>query len=218
MLVRPGYGETLPALLRRRHGIPERTTLLTAGALALVLVVGFLLLRDPLDGRTKRVHRPAPVFNTLYLKGVVRPVGPRGRELQRYEARHGAVRVALSARPLRLPAYSGDVAGLLPVSMDRHVAALAAALPGFQVTGEGKARVHGAPGYQVAFRFGTEDRPSTGRDVIVVPPDEPGVRDAIVLAFRQARGRQRPGAAGLKVIAAMRSTFRSFMYGADRDD
>jgi hypothetical protein len=218
MLVRPGFGETLPALLRRRHGIPERTTLLAAGALALLLVVAFLLLRDPLQGRTQRVHRPAPVFNTLYKPGLVRPVAPRGDELQRYEAGRNRLQVRFTVRPLRLPAYRGDVAGLLPVYIDRHVRELAAALPGFEVTFEGKARVHGAPGYQVAFRYGTADRPTTGRDVIVVPPEEPGARDGALLAFRQTRGRARPGARGLELVAAMRSTFRSFMYGADRDD
>jgi hypothetical protein len=218
MRVRPGFGETLPALLRRTRGIPERRTLIGAGVVAVALVIAFLVLYDPLDGRTQRVHDTRPVFNTLYLKGVVEPVAPKGDELQRYEAHHGRLDLSVTVRPLRLPAYQGDVAGLLPVFMERHMRGLAARLPGFQVTEEGKARLNKAPGYQVAFTYGTARRPSQGRDTIVVPDQQPGVRDGVVVSLRQARGPHPPDAAGKEVAAAMRSAFRSFKYGADRDD
>ena len=42
-----------------------------------------------------------------------------------------------------------------------------------------RARVNKAPGYQVGFSYGTVRRPSTGRDVLVVPEERPGVRDGL---------------------------------------
>lgn len=218
MRVQPGYGETLPALLRRTRGIPEQRTLAAAAALAVLLVVAYLLVHDPLDGKTQRVHDRPPVFNTLYAKGLVHPVAPKGDEYQRYEAHRGPLRLEVTIRPLILPAYKGDVSGLLPVFMERHMAGLKRALPGFTVTDEGKARVNTAPGYQVGFTYGGADRPSTGRDVLVVPPEEPGVRKGVIITLRQTRGRNRPGAKGQALVKAMRSAFRSFKFGSDRDD
>ncbi|MEA2295364.1 MAG: hypothetical protein QOE86_3003 [Solirubrobacteraceae bacterium] len=216
MRVQPGYGETLPALLRRTRGIPERRTVAAAAALAALLVLAYLLLRDPLQGKTELVHTAKPVFNTLYRKGLVHPVRPLGDEYQRYEVQRGKLRITVTVRPLELPPYKGDAAGLLPVYMEQHMTGLAHQLPGFAVLDEGKARVNKAPGYQVGFKYGTRAHPSTGRDVVVVPPAMPGVRQGVLITLRQTRGRHRLGAAGQALIGAMKSTFRSFKFGADR--
>jgi hypothetical protein len=120
----------------------------------------------------------------------------------------------IAVRPLRLPAYTGDVAGLLAVYAERHLAQLKRGLPGLHLTGQGKARVQRAPGYELDFNYG---HGSTGRDVLVVPPDEPGVRDGLVISLRQtgsAKGRP----AVKQVVAATRGAFRSLKFGSDRSD
>src|SRR4051794_20015288 len=77
MQTKPAYGETLPALLQRRFGVPERRTLIGFGVLVVLLVVAVLVLRDPLGGRKQVVHEAKPVFNTLYREGLVTPAKPR---------------------------------------------------------------------------------------------------------------------------------------------
>lgn len=217
MRVRPGFGETLPALLRRSRGVPERVTVGAAVAVV-VLAVAFLALRDPLDGKAQRIHRGTPVFNTLYREELVRPALPRGDELQRYEARRGGVALRVTVRPVRLPAYRGDVAGVLPVLLERHADLLEAELPRFRILSEGRARINTAPGYEIAYRYGTGERRSSGQDVVVVAPDEPGSRDGVLISLRQeATGPYRRRAAR-PAIRAMKSVFRSFKYGDDRDD
>jgi hypothetical protein len=218
VLLQPEFGETLPALLRRRRGIPERRTWLAAAAVVVALLVAYGLLHDPLDGKTQVVHRGKPEFNVLYTPGAIRPVAPRRGELQRYVGRRGPLRVEVAVRPLRLPAYRGDIAGMLPVYSTTYAASLAARLPRFEVTGEGRARVQGAPGYEVAFRFGPPDDRTTGQDVLVVPPDEPGARDGAIISYRERRGGVQPGARTKAVLKAARSAFRSFKFGTDRDD
>jgi hypothetical protein len=42
------------------------------------------------------------------------------------------------------------------------------------------------------------------------------VRQGVLITLRQTRGRHRLGAAGQALIGAMKSTFRSFKFGADR--
>jgi hypothetical protein len=215
---RGGRAETLPAILERRRGIPQRHTLTAAAIVVALGVAAFLLLRDPLQGKAQRVHASAPVFNTLYNADLVHPVKPQGDEYQRYEAHHGKLDIAVTVRPLLLPPYKGDVAGLLPVFTERRIVDLARRYPGFKVLDEGKARVNKAPGYQVGFSYGSRARPGTGRDVFVIPFEKPGVRRGVIISLRQERGPHRPGAAGKALVTAMKSTFRSFKFGSDRND
>ena len=91
--------------------------------------------------------------------------------------------MTVTVRRLTLPPYSGSVSGFLPVYADRHMQALAAELPGFGPRSDGKARVNDAPGYQIKYRAGTQQRRLTGIDILVVPED--GRRDGVLLRYRQ---------------------------------
>ncbi len=215
--LRPGAGETLPELLERTRGVPPRRTWLAALAVAALAVVAFLLLRDPLHGKRQLVHRGPPVFNVLYGPDI-RVASPQAGELVRLQAARGRVRVAVSVRRLRLPAYRGEVSGVLPIVATRHARELARTTPGFHQVAEGKARFNLAPGYQVAFTYGDRTRRGYGVDALVVPPEEPGVRDGLVISLRQLRGPTRPPEAGRRLTLAMRSVYRSVKFGADRDD
>jgi len=217
MLVRPGFGETLPAMLRRRYGVRERTTLAVAAGLVVLAVLAVVLLHDPFDGKVQRVHRGSPVFNVLYTPGLVEGADPRDGELDRYQARRGPLRLALTIRPLRLPPYRGDASGVLPIVVERHARTLARALPGFRVTGEGRARVGAAPGYEISYSYGPPGSPSTGRDVLLVPPEEPGVRDGVVMSLRENRAGVRRGEAARDTVRAIRAVVRSFRFGTGRD-
>ncbi len=206
--------ETLPALLERRRGIRQRTTRLAVAAILVVAgLVYLLVIYDPLDGNTQVVHRSAPVFNVLYAPGIIRPVAPGPGELLRLRAHRRDLDLAVTVRPLRLPAYRGDVAGVLPVFTDGRARQLARSLPNFEVLTDGRTRVHTAPGYQVGFRYGSARRPGVGVDILAVPPETPGARDGVLLSFRKVGGRGRPGD---RVAAkAMRSAFASFEFGPD---
>jgi hypothetical protein len=122
--------------------------------------------------------------------------------------------MAVTVRPLALPAYEGSVSGFLPVYADRHVRALAAELPGFRARTDGEARVNDAPGYQIRYRAGTADRRTTGIDILVVPED--GDRDGVVLRYRQTSPPRVLDAADLDLVKATRKAFRSFRFGLDR--
>lgn len=217
MKPRSELGESLPALLERRWGIPRRTTLLATGALVVATVLVYLLfIRDPFYGRDQYVHRKPPVFNVLLTPGVVERVAPRPGEFVRLHARQGPVRASATVRPLRLPAYRGDVSGLLPVYTDGRTRRLARSVPNFEVTLDGKARVHAAPGYQVGFSYGSPAFPREGVDIIVIPPEMPRARDGVILSYRAVRPAGRLPPRQRRVIRAMRSAFRSFEFGPDR--
>jgi hypothetical protein len=212
-LVLPEYGPTGPELIRRRFSPRGRRAL----ALAVAVVVGLLAVLIATrsgDGLTTLEHRSKPVFTMLHPAGQVRRVEPAPGELVRLRAERGPLEITVTVRRLTLPAYSGSVSGFLPVYADRHAQALAAALPGFQARTDGKARVNDAPGYQVKYRAGTAQRPTTGIDILVVPND--GDRDGVILRYRQTNPPRALDAAGKDLVKAARKAFRSFRFGLDR--
>jgi hypothetical protein len=212
-LVLPEYGPTGPELLRRRFGPRARRAILVAAAVVVVLLAVLIATRSG-DGLTTLEHRSKPVFTMLHPAGQVRRVKPASGELVRLRAHRGPLEITVTARRLALPPYRGSVSGFLPVYADRHIRALAAEMPGFQALTDGKARVNDAPGYQVRYRAGTAQRPTTGIDILVVPED--GSRDGVILRSLQTNPPRSLDAAGKDLVKATRKAFRSFRFGLDR--
>ena len=149
----------------------------------IVLVVAIKLATD--DGREQVTFRGKPSFNVLYDSGQLHKAAPHPGELMRLQGRRGPVAVDLTARRANLPPYSGDViGGELPLYTAQYAARLKAALPGFVLGDEGKARFNQAPGYQLAYTSGTPASRTYSREVFVMPKaDQPG--KAVVLRLRQ---------------------------------
>ena len=212
-LVLPEYGPTGPELIRRRFGPRARRALAAAVAVVVLALAGLIATRSG-DGLTTLEHRSAPVFTMLHPAGQVRRVQAASGELVRLRSRRGPLEVTVTVRRLALPAYSGSVSGLLPIYSDRHAAELARELPGFRYQRDGKARVNDAPGYQLRYRTGPDDRPTIGIDILVVPED--GSRDGVILRYRQTSPPRPLDEPGRDLVKATRKAFRSFRFGLDR--
>jgi hypothetical protein len=214
--LRSGFGPTLPALLRRRFGVPVWVTVAAAVVLAVAAGVGVLIAlnRPPYPG-VKVVHGGKPVFNFLYPEGRLHVAKPHRGEYMRLEGRDGKMRVAVVAQPLRLPAYGGDVThGLLPVFADRYAEQLRSR--GFSLREEGRARVNNAVGYEIGVQAVSPGRREYGRDVLLTSDDDqaPGV---VLLTLRQAKaGGARFNASQKALAAASRKAYRSFRFGTER--
>jgi hypothetical protein len=214
--LRSGYGPTLPALLRRRLGVPPAVTVAVAVVVAVAAGIGvvFALNRPPYPG-VKVVHKGEPVFNFLYPEGRLHLAQPHAGEYMRLEGRRGRLRVAVVARPLRLPAYRGDVThGLLPVYADRFAEGLRSR--GFALREEGRARVNNAVGYEIGVQAVSHGRREYARDVLLTSDDDdaPGV---LLLSLRQSKaGGGRFNAAQKALAAASRKAYRSFRFGTER--
>ena len=214
--LRSGFGPTLPALLRRRLGLPPAVTIAIAVLVAAGAVVGVLiaLSRPPWPGE-KVIHDGKPVFNLLYPPDSMHVVKPHRGEYLRIEGRRGKLVVSVVARPLRLPAYRGDVThGLLPVYADRFAEGLRSR--GFSLREEGRARVNNAVGYEIGVQAVSPGRREYGRDVLLTSDDDdaPGI---LLLSLRQSKA---GGATFTKpqkaLAAASRKAYRSFRFGTER--
>ena len=124
--VREEFQPTLPVLVRKRFGLPERTTIaLLLIALAL-LAVAVVLVRPRVDTISNVVHREDPRFTMEYANTALRSAEPQGDELVRLEGRRGRQTATVTVRPLDLPPATGDVAhGRLPVYASGHIRDLA---------------------------------------------------------------------------------------------
>ena len=209
-LVLPEYGPTLPELAQRRFGWRERTTVALLVAAAALIVVGLLLVRPEVDSQTKYVHHDAPVFNLLYDNGALHEVAPEGDEIVRLEGRRGRLAAAVAVERLALPGATGDVAhGVLPAFASEHVKALRAELSGFELIQEGRARVNGAPGYEVRFRTGR----TFGNDLMILPSEEEAGDALLVKARRTTTGRRKLGKRERRFNKQLAKAYRSFKYG-----
>jgi hypothetical protein len=214
--LRPGFGPTLPALLRRRLGVPVFATVGVAVVIAAGAMVGVLiaLTRPPSPGE-KVIHHGKPVFNLLYPPEAMHVAKRHRGEYLRLEGRRGKLRVAVVARPLRLPAYRGDVThGLLPVYADRYAEELRSR--GFSLREEGRARVNNAVGYEIGVQAVSPGRRDYGRDVLLTSDDDdaPGV---LVLSLRQSKAGGAKLTKPQKALAAIsRKAYRSFRFGTER--
>jgi hypothetical protein len=214
VLVKPEFEPTLPALARRRIGLPERTTIaLLALALALVAAAA-VLVRPRVDGESVLVHRSEPVFNLAYGNDVLREAEPQAGELARLEGRRGRQAVTITVRPLSLPPYAGDAAhGLLPVYASGHIRELAAEHERFRLRDQHRARINDAPGYELRFETGPRGRVTVGTDTLLLP-DEETLEGAVVLSMRRTvDGPLRLDADETRFAHRASEAFRSFAYG-----
>jgi hypothetical protein len=213
-LLLPEYGPTLPALARRRFGWRERTTIGLLLGLALLLGLFLVVVRPQVDSATKYVHHGKPVFNLLYNNGRLHRVAPQGDELVRLQGRRGRLTSTIAVAPLTLPPAGGDIAhGLLPVFASQHIKELAAQGDQFALRAEGRARVNGAPGYEVRFRTGPPGQRVYGNDLMILPSEEDASGALLVTARRAFAGNGRFGPREQSLDDATAKAYRSFAYG-----
>jgi hypothetical protein len=215
-LVRPEFQPTLPALVRRRFGVRERTTIALLLAALAVLAAALVLVRPRVDRISELVHRDAPAFTLQYRNDELRSETPRAGELARLEGRRGRQAVTLTVRPLELPARDGDVAhGYLPVYASGHIEQLAGQLDGFELRAEHRARVNDAPGYEIRFRSGPPGRFTFGSDLMLLPSEEDEQGALLLSLRREVAGRARLSEREEEFADLAAEAMRSVRFGTD---
>jgi hypothetical protein len=212
-LLRPEFGPTLPELVSRRFSVSRRAAAIAGIAALIVLAVGIKIAVD--SGHEKYVVHGKPSYNVLYDPSQLHRAAPQGDQQMRLVGKRPHVQVELTARPAKLPPYSGDViGGQLPLYTAQYANRLARQLPEFEMGTEGKARVNQAPGYQITYTSGPDANKTFWREVWVMPQaDEPD--QTVVVTMRQTFS-GRPGPRGQALLAATKKAFRSFRFGTGR--
>ena len=218
-VTRAEFGPTLPGALRDRFGIPPAATLAVAAVVALLAMAGIVYALDRPNVWGERVVRKGPpTFNMIYAGDAMHVARSQTGELLRLEGRRKGLEVSVVVKPLKLPPFEGDVThGLLPVEADRVVERERAAMPGLELSQEGRARVNNGVGYEVDLVRNTDSERFLGRDVLLVPDDPEEGTGAVLLSLRQRKNsgaKLTPPERNLAYLA--RKAYRSFRFGPDR--
>ena len=213
-LVRPEFEPTLPALLRRRFGMRERTTTALLLLALVVLAVAVVLVYPRVDRIGEISHDGEPAFTLQYRNDLFHTEPPESGELARLEGRRGRQKVTITVRPFGLPGEEGNVAqASLPIYASQHIERLASDLEGFELRGEHRARVNDAPGYEVRFRTGAPGRYTYGSDLMLLPGDEQATGGLLLSLRREIRGRPRLSAAEEEFADLATQAMRSVQFG-----
>lgn len=214
-LLRPEFGPTLPELLSRRLGISRRAITFAAIAL-LVLIVAAIKVALGV-GRATITVQGSPSFSLVYQTGELHRAPLQLDELARVQGRRRHVFVSLSARRVALPPFQGDViGGQLPVYSASYLRRLAAQLPQFTVSDEGKARIRTAQGYELGYQSGPKHHRTYWREIFLVPDSQTATgQNAVVLRLRQTFS-GRPNARDRALVQAAKQAYQSFRFGTRR--
>ena len=213
-LVRPEFEPTLPALLRRRFGMRERTTVVLLLIALVVLALAVVLVYPRVDRIGEISHDGEPAFTLQYRSDLFHSEPPESGELARLEGRRGRQAVTITVRPFGLPGEQGNVAqASLPIYASGQIERLASELDRFELRGEHRARVNDAPGYEVRFRTGPPGRYTYGSDLMLLPSDEEATGGLLLSLRREIRGRLRLSASEEEFADLATEAMRSVQVG-----
>jgi hypothetical protein len=177
-----GYGPTLGRLLAPRWHAASglaRAAVVAAGVGLLAVAVGAGLTLE-----NAHYSRGGSVPFGFSYRGLF-SVRPEAGSFVKVESRwpDRALKYSYAVAPLKLPAYSGELSGELPLYATGFIRTLGGRLRGFEFRGEGKTRVNNTlTGYQVLYTADVHGEEMYGRDVMLVPP-RAGAREGVVVSM-----------------------------------
>jgi hypothetical protein len=176
------YGPTLGQLVAprwRRASRAARGGVMVA-VVGTVVVLGVVALT--LLNATYSHGGPVP-FSFSY-RGLYRVApDPGGYVKVQERSGDGALKYSYGVDPVRLPPYSGELLGELPIYTSGYIRRLSREDPGFVLRGEGKTRVNvNLTGYQVLYTADVEGGEVYGRNVMLFPGRR-NVREGVVIVM-----------------------------------
>jgi len=168
-----------------------------------------LLARGSSEDGT-RIVRERPLAYNLRQPDSMREVQPAAGEWLRLE-REGLDSFVI--KPLRLPAYRGDVGGILPVVAARELEALREQFPNLEPVEEGKARINTVAAYSMVFR--TSRRPRGYGRLVLLPRPVPGARDGVRLLLLANPDAGADKASDVGTHGELKIPYRSFRFGTE---
>jgi len=178
--------------------------------LALIVLAAVVLLARGTTADGTHVVREAPVAFNLRYREPMREITPASGEwlhLEREDLDSFVV------APLRLPAYEGDVGGILPVQAARELDALKERFPTLEPVEEGKARINRVAGYSLVFR--ASRRPRLYGRLVLLPQPVPGARDGVKLLMLANPEAGADKARDVGTRGLLKTPFRSFRFGTE---
>ncbi len=215
--VKPEFRPTLPDLLGPRLRRLGRVGTIVL-ALAVLAAVILLVAAERGGGSATKVLvvRGPLTFNLTYdTSRLDRATPPAGASLLLRTRAADPDPESFTVRPITLPAYKGDPAGVEPIVASELIAQMRKADPAFILRKEGRTRINQQPGYQIQFQTRVGGRVAYGRRTLLFP-DEPGVRDGADITALSVRSPTIPNVDAVGSNGPLKQPYRSFRFGAER--
>ncbi|MCU0257476.1 MAG: hypothetical protein MUC84_02310 [Solirubrobacteraceae bacterium] len=215
-LVRPEFGPTLPELAGPRWRALSRGGRIAVAVLAAIVAVVLLLRLLAGDDRTTVVVSAPVAFNLVYDDAKLdRVAAPPGTSLRLVTPASDPDPESVTVAPLRLPAYRGDINGVLPVYAATVIRDMRRADPDFVLRSEGRTRINRQPGYQIQFQTERAGRTTYGRRTFLFQ-DEPAQREGADILLLAARSPSMPNVDAVGSNGPTKLPYRSFRLGTER--
>jgi hypothetical protein len=175
--MKPQYGPTLGQLLsprwRAASPLARRAVIASGVALLALLIIAGLTLENARYSRGGRVPFGFS-YRSLYR------VAPEPGGFVKMQRRRpdGRLEDSLAVGPLRLPPYSGSLAGELPLYATGYISGLRLRHAQFVLRGEGKTKVDTIFAYAVSYTTVVEGQTMWGRDILLLP-ERAGAREGV---------------------------------------
>ena len=211
-VIKAEYGPTLPQWLAPRPvGLRIAAACL---AVALLVAAVVIALASRPDETAVLIRKPV-TFNLIHGPQWERVDRPGALVALRHE-RNGLFLDSYTVRELTLPPYRGALGGMLPVYADGYLKSLPERYPGFELVGEGRARINNAIGYEVTFRARDGARRLYERHYLLVGEEREGLRHGVVLEIESTAAAGTPNVTEIGNHGALKTPLRSFRFGEDR--
>jgi hypothetical protein len=179
--IKPEYGPTLGRLLSPRW----RAASPLGRGVVRVCIVGLLALAIGAFLTLENAHysQGGAVPLSFSYRGLYR-VHPLPGELVRLE-RHtagGRLEDSFALERLELPAYTGELSGVLPVYAAGYIGELRTQYKDFALQAEGKTRVNTVPAYQVIYTAQVDGETVWGRNVLLLA-EKRGIRSGVKIVM-----------------------------------
>ena len=215
--VRREFRPTLPELLGPRMRRLGRAGTIVVGAVGLIVVAMVIALgRSGGDGTKVLVVRGPTTFNLKYDPARLARAAPQAGDsllLRTVAADPDPER--FSVRPITLPPYTGDPAGVEPIVASGLIRQMRREDPGFILRSEGRTRINQQPGYQIQFQTRVGGRLAFGRRTMLFA-DEPGVQQGADVTLVSVRSPTIPNVDAVGSNGPLKQPYRSFRLGAER--
>jgi hypothetical protein len=202
--------EHRPTLREELAPLPRAARWAVLAVLVLLALFALLKLTEETTAEGKViVHKGQIPFNLRVPPGMSQVTPGAGAWLKLERPGKDSFEV----EPLRLPAYEGDVGGVLPVVASRELDALKRRFPALEPVEEGKARINTVAGYSLVFRASRKPR-DYGR-LVLLPQPVPGARDGVKLLLLANPDAGADKAADVGVHGQLKTPYRSFRFGTE---
>jgi hypothetical protein len=202
--------EHRPTLREELAPLPAPARWAVVGVLVVLVVAIVVALTGGASSDGRRIVRERPLAFNLRMPPGMSEIAPAAGEWLHIE-RKG--RDSMIVEPLELPAYRGDVGGVLPIVAARELDALKRRFPALEPVEEGKARINQVAGYSLSFRASRHPR-GYGR-LVLLPQPVPGTRDGVklLLLANPAAGAGKASDVGTR--GQLKTSYRSFRFGTE---